>query len=116
MSPIEVVQQYFKAMQGGPAKGEQLFALFAEDATYIEPFSGRELTHQGRSAIEQHLRSSWTNSPPDLELQLNRIDVDGEVVRSEWTCTSPAFPQPIHGSDVCTVREGRIHRLEVKFK
>ena len=41
--------------------------------------------------------------------------VDGEVVRSEWTCTSPVFEAPIRGVDVCTVRDGRITRLEVSF-
>ncbi|MCA9653964.1 MAG: hypothetical protein H6712_03790 [Myxococcales bacterium] len=41
--------------------------------------------------------------------------VDGEVVRSEWTCTSPAFPGPVKGIDLCTVRDGRIQRLEVSF-
>ena len=116
MNPLDVVQRYFKAMQAGPDGAEALFALFADDATYIEPFSGQPLTHVGRPAIEAYLRASWEDGPPDLELTLDRVDVDGERVRSEWTCTSPAFPQPVKGVDLCTVRGGRIQRLEVSFE
>ena len=115
MSPLEVVQSYFKAMQGGPAAADDLFALFADDAVYVEPFTGSERTHEGKAAIEACIRGSWTDAPPDLELEVNRVDVDGEVVRSEWTCTSPAFEGPVKGIDVCTVQQGRIRRLEVRF-
>lgn len=117
MSPIDVVQRYFEAMQAGPSDAEALFGLFADDAVYVEPFTGfatgESHTHEGRPAIEACIRGSWENPPPDLELQVNRIDVDGAVVRSEWTCTSPAFEAPVKGVDVCTVADGRIARLEV---
>ncbi|MEN0061233.1 MAG: nuclear transport factor 2 family protein [Myxococcota bacterium] len=112
--PIDVVQAYFHAMQGGPANRAELFALFADDAVYVEPFSGQTLTHEGRAAIEAYLAASWEQAPPDLELQVDRIDVDGDVVVSEWTCRSPALPVPYRGRDTCTVREGRIQRLEVE--
>ena len=115
MSAIEIVQRYFKAMQGGAAEAPRLFALFADDAVYIEPFTGESRTHEGRPAIEACFIASWDNAPPDLEIEVHRVDVDGEVVRSEWTCTSPAFPAPVKGVDECTVREGRIVRLEVRF-
>ncbi len=115
MKPLEVVQEYFKAMQIGAEAAGTMFALFAEDAVYVEPFSGTEQTHQGRPAIEAYMKGSWENSPPDVELEVNRIDVDGSVVRSEWTCTSPAFEAPVKGRDVCTVQDGRIKRLEVSF-
>ena len=112
-SPIEVVHDYFKAMQAGASASERLFALFADDAVYVEPFSGQRLTHEGRSAIEAYLAASWDNAPPEMTLDVDRVDVDGEVVVSEWTCRSPAFPAPVRGRDRCVVREGRIQRLEV---
>lgn len=115
MKPVEVVDRYFRAMQAGPAGADELFSLFAEDAVYIEPFSGQSLTHRGRPEIEAYLRGSWEQGPPDLELTVNRVDVDGEVVRSEWTCSSPAFEAPVRGIDECTVRQGQIQRLEVRF-
>lgn len=107
-------------MQSGPAEEAALFALFADDAVYVEPFTGVAVgerhTHVGRAAIESCIRANNENAPPALELRVNRIDVDGEVVRSEWTCTSPAFDEPVHGVDVCTVRDGKIARLEVALR
>ncbi len=115
MTPTEVVHAYFRAMQTGRAAADALFALFADDAVYVEPFTGVSRTHEGRAAIEACLRDGWDREPPDLTLEVNRIDVDGDVVRSEWTCTSPVFPAPVRGVDVCTVKGGRIARLEVSF-
>ena len=116
MSPMEVVSAYFEAMQGGPSQIDALLPLFAEDAVYIEPFSGAERTHTGRSAIEACIRAGYENPPPDMTLQVNRVDVDGDVVNSEWTCNSAVFPGPMRGVDTCTVRDGRIQRLEVRFR
>lgn len=115
MTPTDVVQEYFRAMQAGRAAAKALFALFDDDAVYVEPFTGVRRTHVGRPAIEACLRDGWEREPPELSLEVNRIDVDGDVVRSEWTCRSPAFEAPIKGIDVCTVRDGRIARLEVAF-
>ncbi|MGH1343734.1 MAG: nuclear transport factor 2 family protein [Nannocystales bacterium] len=115
MKPLEVAQRYFDAMKAGPDAAADLFALFADDATYVEPFAGTPRTHEGRTAIEACFEGSWKNTPPDLELEVNRVDVDGNTVRSEWTCSSPAFDAPIKGVDVCTVEHGRIKRLEVSF-
>ena len=112
--PVDVVDAYFRAMQGGRERSEELLALFADDAVYVEPFSGETLTHRGRAAIEAYLSASWDQAPPDLILEVDRMDVDGDVVVSEWTCRSPALPQPYRGRDRCTVREGRIQRLEVE--
>lgn len=115
MLPRDVVDAYFRAMQTGAEAATDLFSLFAEDAVYIEPFGGESRTHAGLPAIQACLRESWTRVPPDLKLAVDRIDVDGAVVTSLWTCTSPAFPGPVRGRDVCTVRDGRIARLEVTF-
>lgn len=35
-----LVERYFRAMQRGQEGEEELVALFAEDAVYVEPFSG----------------------------------------------------------------------------
>jgi len=115
MSPVEVVDAYFDAMKAGASRVDDLLGLFADDAVYIEPFSGESRTHEGLSAISDTIRTSMKNPPPDMTLEVNRVDVDGDVVRSEWTCNSPIFPGPMHGVDRCTVKAGRIHRLEVRF-
>ena len=116
MTPSDVVPRYFEAMRGGIEAIETLLALFAEDAVYIEPFAGQMRTHEGIRAIERCLREGFVDAPPDMTLELGRVDVDGAVVRSEWTCVSPAFPHPMNGVDVCTVKDGRIQRLEVRFR
>lgn len=115
MSPVEVVDAYFDAMKAGASRVDDLLALFAEDAVYIEPFSGAPRTHEGWPAIADAIRTSMQSPPPDMTLEVNRVDVDGDVVRSEWTCCSPVFPGPMRGVDRCTVADGRIQRLEVQF-
>lgn len=115
MDPKAVVERYFEAMRAGASGGGELLALFADDAVYIEPFGGEERTHVGKKDIEACFRGGWEATPPDLRLEVRRIDVDGDTVRSEWTCTSPAFDAPVKGIDVCVVRDGLIRRLEVRF-
>lgn len=115
MDPTDVVKAYFEAMRLGEEAAEDLLALFAEDATYIEPFSGAQLTHVGKAQIEAQLRRGWQTAPPDLTLVVDRIDVEGQVVTSHWTCTSPVFPHPMKGRDVATVRDGLIRCLDVRM-
>lgn len=107
-----LVDRFFQAMRQGAAGEEALMALFAEDAVLTEPFTGQPRTHHGKAAIRASYRQSWEHPPPDMKLTLHRIDLDGEQLRTEWTCTSPAFPGPMRGNDLFTLREGRIHRLE----
>lgn len=111
-----VVDRYFRAMQAGRTARDELLSLFATDATYTEPFSGAARTHRGLPAIRDAFDEAWKNPPPDLALRVERVDLDGERVRSEWVCTSPAFPGPMRGYDVCTVRAGRIVELVVNLQ
>ena len=97
-------------MQRGREGEDELVALFADDAVYVEPFSGG--THEGRDAIRAWLDGSWSDAPPDLRLTVERIDVAGDTVEAHWTCESPAFARPARGRDRFTIRDGRIARLE----
>ena len=45
-------------------------------------------------------------------LTLERLDVDGDRLRSVWTCHVPAFSAPMRGFDLVTLKAGRIARLE----
>lgn len=114
-SPRAVVQRYFDAMQRGQAGQEDLLALFHEAAVYTEPFSGTPRTWTGLAEIRQRIEASWESSPPDLRLEVERVDVDGERVRALWTCDSPVFPAPMKGEDRYLIREGRIVELRVRF-
>jgi hypothetical protein len=105
-----VLERYFRAMQRGPDGEEELVALFAADAVYVEPFTGGE--HRGRAAIRDWLHGSWRDQPPGIRLTVDRIDVVEEVVEATWTCESDAFARPARGRDRFTIRHGRIARLE----
>ncbi len=109
----QVVDALFRAMQAGPGGEEDMMALFAEDATFIEPFSGEACTHTGKPAIRESFKGMWRNPAPDLKLMLDRVDMDGDLVRAEWTCTSPVFPTPMRGHDLFTIKSGKIARLEI---
>jgi hypothetical protein len=107
-----VIDRYFHAMRTGAAGGDEMMGLFADDAVYVEPFSGRVVMHTGKTAIRRSYLESRTYAPADLTITLDRIDVEGDRIRTEWTCRAPAFPGPMRGQDLWTIRDGKIHRLE----
>jgi len=109
----KTVENLFKAMQVGPSGEEAMMALFDENAVFIEPFSGQVQTHAGKLAIRDSFRQMWEAPVPDLQLTLDRVDLDGDAVRAEWTCVSPAFPRPMRGFDLFRIRAGKIMRLEI---
>ncbi len=108
-----VVEGLFKAMQAGPDGQEAMMALFADDAVFIEPFSGKVQTHNGIAAIRASFVDMWRDPAPDLKLVLDRVEMDGPEVRADWTCTSPVFPKPMLGRDLFTIASGKIARLEI---
>jgi hypothetical protein len=107
------VESLFKAMQMGPPGEEAMMALFDENAVFIEPFSGKVQTHTGKHAIRESFRQMWKEPLPDLRLNLDQVEIDGDTVRAEWTCVSPAFPVPMRGLDLFKIRAGKIMRLEI---
>jgi ketosteroid isomerase-like protein len=100
-------------MQRGPEGEDELVALFAEDAVYVEPFSGAE--HAGRDAIRAWLRGSWADQPPGITITVERLEVVEHVVEASWVCESDAFARPARGRDRFTIRDGRIARLETEL-
>lgn len=108
-----VVENLFKAMQAGPAGEEPMMRLFHDDAVFIEPFGGQPETHNGAREIRQSFKAMWEQPLPDMRLQIDRVDLDGQQVRAEWTCHSSAFPKPMKGHDLFTIRDGKIARLEI---
>jgi ketosteroid isomerase-like protein len=109
----ETLERYFRAMQRGPEGEAELAALFAEDAVYVEPFSGSE--HVGRDAIRDWLRSSWQDQPPGIRITVEQLEVVEHTVEATWVCESDAFATPARGRDRFTIRDGRIARLETEL-
>lgn len=112
----ELVRRFFRQMQCGAAGEHEMMALFAEDAVYIEPFSGKERTHHGKEAIREVMREGWRNPLPDMRIVVEQVDVSGDVVHARWTCHSPALPGGKgSGENEFTLRDGLIARLVVRF-
>jgi hypothetical protein len=109
----ETLERYFRAMQRGPEGEDELLALFAEDAVYIEPFSAGE--HIGRAAIRSWLHESWADQPPGIRITVERLEVLEQVVEASWVCESDAFARPARGRDRFTIRDGQIARLETEL-
>ena len=115
MSDRELIDRYFAAMRRGAAAEEEMMALFADDAVYVEPFTDAAGPAVGREAVRARLRLGWEYPLPDMELDVLEVEIDGPVARSRWECRSPALPAPVHGEDRYEIRDGKITRLEVRL-
>jgi hypothetical protein len=111
----EVVDRYFAAMRRGAEAEEEMMALFADDAVYVDPFSGESRVSTGKEAIRATLRSGWEFPLPELKLTVDEITIEPGRATSTWTCESPALPRPIRGCDRYVIRDGEITRLEVEL-
>jgi ketosteroid isomerase-like protein len=115
MPDDELIDRYFAAMRRGAAAEEEMMALFAEDAVYVEPFTDVSEPAVGKEAVRARLRRGWEFPLPDLELDVLEVEVGGPVARSRWECRSPALPAPVRGEDHYEFRDGKISRLEVRL-
>ena len=106
------VEQYLAKMQAGPDGLDDLVSLFEDDAVYVEPFGGQPQVHSGRIEIRAFFEQALQQHLKGVRLTLNRLDIDGDRLRSEWTCEIPMFSAPMRGFDLLTLRDGRIARLE----
>jgi ketosteroid isomerase-like protein len=111
----KVVERYFTAMRRGAAAEEDMMALFADDAVYVEPFTGESNPWVGKESVRQALRRGWEQPLPDLELSVQRIEIRDGGATSAWVCRSPALPGPVRGEDQYTIADGKITRLEVRI-
>lgn len=109
----DVVERMFKAMQTGLEAEDDMMALFADDAVFTEPFSGEPQSHEGSTAIRKCFVDMWSEPGPDMELTVERVDLDGDRISAEWTCDSQAFAEPMRGVDKLRIRDGLIQSLEV---
>jgi ketosteroid isomerase-like protein len=99
-------------MQAGADGLNDLLDLFSDDAVYVEPFSGQPTVHSGKAEIRAFYEYAFSHEMQSPKLTLDRLDLDGERLRAEWTCVLPGLPRPMRGFDLLTLRDGRITRLE----
>ena len=115
MSTDHLISQYYAAMRIGVDAEEQMMALFTADAVYSDPFGESADPVVGVDAIRERLRAGWSFNPPDLELEVLTVDIDGERASSTWECRSESFPGPMRGRDDYRFRDGRIAELHVRL-
>lgn len=115
MTERDLIERYFQAMRTGAIGSDEIVDLFADEAVYVEPFSGAPRAHVGKDAIRRSFLESQAFAPPEMTLTLDQIDIESDCVRTVWTCASPAFANPMRGQDLWTIRDGKIHRLETYF-
>lgn len=110
------VERFFVAVQAGAASEEAMMALFHPDAVYSEPFSGTPRIHRGKSAIRAALSEGWRHPLPQMRIAVDRVDIDGNTVRAEWTCYSPALPGGSgRGVNRFVLSQGLIAELETQL-
>lgn len=114
---IDITNRFFAAMQTGATAENEMIGLFADDAVYVEPFTGKVRTHNGKDAIRATMRDAWKRPMPDVRIEIDRIDVSGDSVRARWTCYSSTLPGGKgSGENLFTLRDGKITRLETSLK
>jgi hypothetical protein len=92
----------------------EFLKTFADDAVLIEPFSGKPQTHNGLKAIEASFRTTWQYQPmPNFRILMGQVEVAGERVRAEWSCTWDGLGGSMKGVDHFEVRGGKIARMEI---
>ena len=108
----EVLQRYYASMRRGAEAEAELLALFAEDAVYREPFSGKgEVV--GRDAIRSRFREGWETPLPGMELDVLAVDVTPGSAEVSWECRADVFPGPQRGRDRYRIVDGLIAELDV---
>ena len=114
-SDQQVIEATARAMQAGPAGEETILAHFAEDAVWVEPYTGQRRTHTGKEGIRAALREMWQQpSPPGFTITTNRLDAAGPSVRVDWTCHADGFPEMMRGYSLYTINPNElIARLEL---
>lgn len=115
MSADDLLAEYYAAMRIGADAEEQMMALFTPDAVYSDPFGESAEPVVGVAAIRERLRAGWSFNPPDLELEVLTVDIDGDRASSTWECRSESFPGPMRGRDEYRFRDGRIAELHVRL-
>lgn len=112
----KITSRFFTAMQAGATAEGEMMALFADDAVYIEPFSGQRREHKGKEAIRETMLEGWRAPMTDMRIEVDHLDVAGETTRASWTCYSPALPGGKgRGENLFSFRDGLIARLETRF-
>jgi hypothetical protein len=111
------ISNFFLAMQAGRSAASTMERLFAEDAVYEEPFTGKPLTHTGRDEILKALQGGWEQPLPDMHLSIERVEAKTDTIAVDWVCYSPALPGGAgRGRNTFVLRSGKIVSLKTTLQ
>lgn len=109
----QLIGRFFNAMMQGESAAAEMSSLFAEDAIYVEPFSGKAKSHTGRSKILRAMQQGWKSPLPDMRITVDQVEADDFGVKAAWTCRSPALPKgAASGVNIFLLDKTKINRLE----
>lgn len=112
-----ITQRFFRAMQAGATAEADMMALFDHNAEYTEPFSGGPLTHRGIDAIRRAFTEGWKYPLPDMTIETERFEIDGERIVVDWICRSPALPGGVgRGTNEFRIVNGLIRSLVTNLR
>ncbi|MEM7141520.1 MAG: nuclear transport factor 2 family protein [Actinomycetota bacterium] len=112
-APRNAIDRYYGAMRVGADAEVEMMSLFADDAVYAEPFSGRDEPAVGKESIRERMQAGWAAPLPNLELDVLSVELTGDAAVCTWECRSSAFPAPVLGRDEYTFADGLITSLVV---
>ncbi len=102
-----------RCTQSGGANIDELMAMFAEDAVWTAPTSGRSATSTGKAAI----RDMYLSRTARLQQQVELIGVEawGDLVvcRLQRRATDFAQAAPVRNVRVLLVKDGKIKQVTV---
>jgi hypothetical protein len=114
----ELIEAHYRAMQMGPSGEDAIVELFADDGVYVEPLTSAESSprsHVGKAAIREAFHQGLQWNPPDFRITLDRLEIEGDVLVSHWTCEGEQMPAPVKGTDRYVLKNGKIKRLETRL-
>ena len=108
-----LVEGYLAAMRRGLEAEPEMLALFTADAVYSDPFGFDHQPLIGIEAISDRLRAGLETRPPDFELDVLSVTIEGDRATSTWECRAEAFGGAVRGRDEYRFRDGLIAELHV---
>lgn len=119
LTAAEVIRRYV-ALYNRRAVPE-LLALFAEDATLVEPLSqatdGRATQHRGRAALRGWFEQAFASAEwSALRLLDLRPGEEPGVIVIDWEYMDPDLAQPLTGQTRFLVGAGQIHVADLQLR
>ena len=114
LSPEEVVQAYYVALEEAAASGDfsALLDLFVDDATVMAPLSPVPVT--GKTAM-QAMFAGMSAMMKGMSITVGDISVEGDQVTVSYTMAVEGMAGEIPATDTFVVQESKIQSLTIEI-